>query len=138
MAKTLSIMNMIEMLFMNIDILRIKEWNNFMFTIRLASPRMMVYDNTNYSWWLQVFWMEMSSLSQEHCQLIQEISSHSWKCIFLFISWPLHRVQYKLKVQGWRQGEKVTEEWNRPTYSHEEYKQHQHSEKRFARSYKCH
>ena len=42
-------MNMIEMLFMNIDILRIKEWNNFMFTIRLASPRMMVYDNTNYS-----------------------------------------------------------------------------------------
>ena len=49
MAKTLSIMNMIEMLFMNIDILRIKEWDNFMFTIRLASPRMMVYDNTNYS-----------------------------------------------------------------------------------------
>ena len=43
MAKTLSIMNMIEMLFMNIDILRIKEWDNFMFTIRLASPRMMVY-----------------------------------------------------------------------------------------------
>ena len=49
MAKTLSIMNMIEMLFMNIDTLRIKEWDNFMFTIRLTSPRMMVYGNTNYS-----------------------------------------------------------------------------------------
>ena len=47
MAKNiLSIMNMIEMLFMNIDILRTKEWDNFLFTIRLASPRMMVYDNT--------------------------------------------------------------------------------------------
>ena len=49
MAKTLSIMNMIEMLFMNIDTLRIKEWDNFMFTIRFTSPRMMVYGNTNYS-----------------------------------------------------------------------------------------
>ena len=34
---------------------------------------MMVYDNTNYSRWLPVFWMDMSSLSKEHCQLIKEI-----------------------------------------------------------------
>ena len=29
MAKTLSIMNMIEILFMNINVLRTKEWDNF-------------------------------------------------------------------------------------------------------------
>ena len=30
-----------------------------------------------YSRWLPVFWMEMPSLSQEHCQLIKEIFSQS-------------------------------------------------------------
>ena len=40
-------------------------------------PWMIVYDNTNYSRWLPVFYMEMSSLSQEHCQLIKEIFSQS-------------------------------------------------------------
>ena len=70
----LSIMNMIEILLMNIGSLRTKDWNNFS-SLRLMMPWMIVYDNTNYSQWLPVFWMEMSSLSQEHCQLIKEIFS---------------------------------------------------------------
>ena len=44
-----SIMNMIEILFRNIDSLRTKEWNNFLPPIRLMMPKMMIYDNTNYS-----------------------------------------------------------------------------------------
>ena len=69
MAKTLSIMNMIEILFMNINVLRTKEWDNFFLPIRLVMPWMIVYENRNYSRWLPVFWMEVSSLPQEHCQL---------------------------------------------------------------------
>ena len=65
---------MIEILLMNIGSLRTKDWKNFS-SLRLMMPWMIVYDNTNYSQWLPVFWMEMSSLSQEHCQLIKEIFS---------------------------------------------------------------
>ena len=36
-----------------------------------------IYDNSNYSRWLAMFWMEISSLSQERCQLIKEIFSQS-------------------------------------------------------------
>ena len=69
----------------------------------------------------------MSSLSQEHCQLIKEIFSQSLTENG-YSSLPLdHWIECSMnKVQSWRQGEKVAEEWNRPTYSHEEYKQHQH------------
>ena len=73
----LSIMNLIEILFMNIDSLRTKYWDNFLSSVKLIVPWMTIYDNTNYSRWLPVFWMEMSSLSQEHCQLIKEIFSQS-------------------------------------------------------------
>ena len=65
---------MIEILLMNIGSLRTKDWKNFS-SLRLMMPWMIVYDNTNYSQWLPVFWMEMSSFSQEHCQLIKEIFS---------------------------------------------------------------
>ena len=65
----LSIMNVIEIQFMNIDSLLTKEWDNFLSSINLMMPWMMVYDNTIYSRWLPVFWMDISSLSQEHCQL---------------------------------------------------------------------
>ena len=78
MAKyILNIMNMIEILFMNIDTLRTKDWDNFLSSVRLMMPWIIVCDNTTYSRWLPVFWMEMSSLSQEHCQLIKEIFSQS-------------------------------------------------------------
>ena len=53
---------------MNTDSLRTKDWDNFVSSIRLMMPWMIVYDNTNYSRWLPVFSMEMSSLSEEHCQ----------------------------------------------------------------------
>ena len=50
MAKNiLSIMNMIEILFMNIDSLRTKYWDNFLSQTKFMIPWMMVYDNTNYS-----------------------------------------------------------------------------------------
>ena len=78
MAKyILIIMNVIEIIFMINDSLRTKDWDNFLSSLRLIVPSMIVYDNTNYSRWLPVFWMEMSSLSQEHCQLIKEIFSQS-------------------------------------------------------------
>ena len=78
MAKyVLSIMNMIEILFMNINTLRTKYLENILSSIRLMVPWMTVYDNTNYRRWLQVFWMEMSSLSQEHRQLIKKFFSQS-------------------------------------------------------------
>ena len=78
MAKyILSIMNMIEILFMDIESLQTKDWDNFLSSLRLVMPWMVIYDNTNYSQSLPVFWMEMSSLSRECCQLIKEIFSQS-------------------------------------------------------------
>ena len=71
----LSAMNMIEILFMNNDSLRTKD--SFLSSTRLMMPWMILYENTNDSRWLPVFWMEMSSLLEEHCQLIKEIFSQS-------------------------------------------------------------
>ena len=73
----ISIMNMIEILLMNIDSLKSEDWERFLSSIRLMMPWMMIYDNTNYSRWLPVFWMEMSSLAEEHVQSIKEIFSQS-------------------------------------------------------------
>ena len=50
MAKyILSIMNMIEILFMDIDSLQTKDWDNFLSSLRLVMQWMVIYDNTNYS-----------------------------------------------------------------------------------------
>ena len=48
-------MNMIEILFMNIDSLRTKDWDNFLVSLGLMMSWMIVYDKTNYSRWLPVF-----------------------------------------------------------------------------------
>ena len=68
---------MVEILFMNVDSLRIKNWKRFLSSIRLMMPWVMVYDQTNYNRWLPVFWLEMSSLPEEHEELISEIFSQS-------------------------------------------------------------
>ena len=73
----ISILGMIEILFMNVDSLRTKNWKRFLSSIRLMMPWVMVYDQTNYSRWLPVFWLEMSSLPEEHEELISEIFSQS-------------------------------------------------------------
>ena len=74
----LSIINLIEILFMNIDSPRTKDWDNFLSTLKLMVAWIIVYYNTNYSRWLPVFSMEMFSLSQEHCQLIKQFFSLSF------------------------------------------------------------
>ena len=51
----LCIMNMTEILFMNIDSLRTKDWDKFLSSLRLMMPWMIVYDNTNYGRWFPVF-----------------------------------------------------------------------------------
>ena len=73
----ISILGMIEILFMNVHSLRTKNWKRFLSSIRLMMPWVMVYDQTNYSRWLPVFWLEMSSLPEEHEELISEIFSQS-------------------------------------------------------------
>ena len=73
----LSIMYMIEILFMNIDSLRTKDWNGFLSSIRLMMPWMVIYDQTNYSRWLPVFWLEMSSLVDAEVKLISDVFSQS-------------------------------------------------------------
>ena len=77
MSNLLSVMHMIEVLFMNIDSLKTKNWDNFLASLRLMMPYMSVYDNTNYSRWLSVFWMQMKTLSEEHTHLIKDIFSQS-------------------------------------------------------------
>ena len=53
MAKfMISLMEMIEILFMNIDSLRTHNWTSYLESIRLMMPWMMVYDCTNYGRWL--------------------------------------------------------------------------------------
>ena len=73
----LSIMDMIEILFMNIDSLRRKDWAQFKCSLRLMMPWMMIYDNTNYGRWLPVFWLDMSSLPAEYDRYMPEIFSQS-------------------------------------------------------------
>ena len=93
MAKhILSIMNMIEILFMNIDSLRTKDWDNFLASLGLMVSWMIVYDNKNYSRWLQP--MVTSVLDGNAFFVAIALSTNKrnffsildWKCIFLFTS----------------------------------------------------
>ena len=119
MAKyILSIMNMIEILFMDIESLQTKDWDNFLSSLRLVMPWMVIYDNKNYSQSLPVFWMEMSSLSRECCQLIKEIFSQSLTGkAYSSLPPDLWRVHYEQGFKVEARVEKVTKEWNRPIYS---------------------
>ena len=45
----LSLRNMIEILFMNLDNLRTNNWEAFLSSLRLMMPWMIIYDQTNYA-----------------------------------------------------------------------------------------
>ena len=58
MAKfILDVMDMIDILFLNINSLRTKTWKSFKDSLRMMMPWIIAYDNTNYRRWLPVFWI---------------------------------------------------------------------------------
>ena len=88
MAKhILSIMNMIEILFMNIDSLRTKDWDNFLASLGLMMSWMIVYDTQITADGYQCF--DGNVFLVARALLINERNFFSlldWKCIFLFTS----------------------------------------------------
>ena len=61
----LSYMEMVEILMMNIRAIKVKDWDQYLASLRLMIPWMQIYDNNNYGKWLVEFWMEMKTLSPE-------------------------------------------------------------------------
>ena len=84
-TNILSIMNMTEIKFKNIDSLRTKAWNNFPSPVRLMMPWMTVYDNTDVITSVldgNVF-LAARTLSTNKINIFSVIDG---KCIFLFTS----------------------------------------------------
>ena len=78
MAKyVMSVMEMIEILFLNIDSLRTKDWTEFKNSLRLMMPWMAIYNNTHYGRWLPIFWTEISSLPEEWDKFMPDIFAQS-------------------------------------------------------------
>ena len=72
-----SIMNMIEILLMNIYSLRTKDWPAFKTSLRLMLPWLTIYDNDKYSRWLAEYWLEISTLPEEHDALMSQLFAQS-------------------------------------------------------------
>ena len=82
----LSFMDMVEILIMNIQSLKLMDWDKFKDSLRLMIPWMQIYDNIHYGKWLVEFWAEMSTLPDEtasHMQHIfaQSITGKSYSCL---------------------------------------------------------
>ena len=73
----LSIMDMIEILFLNIDSLRRKDWAEFKNSLRLMMPWLLMYDNVHYGRYLPIFWIDMATLPEEWDKFMPEIFSQS-------------------------------------------------------------
>ena len=73
----MSIMEMIEILFQNIDSLRRKDWGDFKTSLRLMIPWMLIYDNIHYGRWLPVFYADMCSIPADWEKFMPEIFSQS-------------------------------------------------------------
>ena len=79
-------MDMVEILIMNIQSLKLMDWDKFKDSLRLMIPWMQIYDNIHYGKWLVEFWAEMSTLPDEtasHMQHIfaQSITGKSYSCL---------------------------------------------------------
>ena len=72
-----SLMEMIEILFLNIDSIRTHNLDNFLSSIRLMMPWMKAYDCSNYGRWLPVYWEGMKSLPPEHKFMMEKIFAQS-------------------------------------------------------------
>ena len=72
-----SFMDMVQILFMNIHALRTQSWDMFKVSLGLMLPWLHIYDNDKYSKWLLHFWLQMSSLPEEHADYMSQIFSQS-------------------------------------------------------------
>jgi hypothetical protein len=78
MAKfALSLMQMIEVLFLNIDSIRTHNWQGYLASLRLMMPWLLIYDGVNYGRWLPVYWLNMKSLSPDHAKYMPDIFAQS-------------------------------------------------------------
>ena len=60
-----SVINMIEILFMNRDCLRTNNWEAFLSSLHLMMPWMIIYDQTNYGRWLPVLHWIMQAMQAD-------------------------------------------------------------------------
>ena len=60
----ISYMVMVEILFLNHHALRSKQWNEYLSSLRLMLPWMIIYDNEHYSRYLTLYWARMKSLNK--------------------------------------------------------------------------
>ena len=72
-----SLMEMIEILFLNIDSIRTHNWKEFLNSLRLMMPWFLIYDSVNYGRWLPVYWVSMKSLPIDHAIYMPQIFAQS-------------------------------------------------------------
>ena len=73
----LSFMEMVEILYMNLNALRLSKWDEFLESTRAMLPWLKIYDNDKYGKWLQEFWLTMKTLPEEMSTLMPELFSQS-------------------------------------------------------------
>ena len=70
-------MQMIEVLFQNIDSIRTHNWKCYLESLRMLMPWYMIYDSTNYGRWLPVYWLNMKTLPREYSVYMPHIFAQS-------------------------------------------------------------
>ena len=75
--NSLSFMEMVEILVMNIHFLKTKNWIQFKQSVRFMISWLHIYDKVHYGKWLPEFWSEMINLPHEIDVHMPSIFSHS-------------------------------------------------------------
>ena len=101
-------MDIVQILFMNIHALRTRSWAMFKVSLRLMLPWLYIYDNDKYGKWLLYFWLQITSLPEEHADYMaqlfsQFITGKPYSCLplDLWIEMTMNK-GCKMKV-GWMQ-----------------------------------
>ena len=72
-----SFMYMVEILMMNIHLIKLRNWEHFKDFLRLMIPWLQIYDKIDNGKWLPNFRADISNLSEEIDQYIRSIFAHS-------------------------------------------------------------
>ena len=60
-----SFLEMVEILLMHYHAMRIQNWTEYLLSLRLILPWMAVYDGTNYTRYMSIYWVEMYNLNED-------------------------------------------------------------------------
>lgn len=73
----LSFMEMVEILYMNINSIRLANWEEYLQSTRMMLPWLKVYDQDKYGRWLQEFWLSMKTLPKDISSYMPQLFAQS-------------------------------------------------------------